>query len=411
VKPPCGEEDLVEVREPDGVAPYLPDAIGPQGVEGFELLHRRRPRWRLGGRGLRGRYRSGAGGRLLAHDRVGVAVELEALVGRLADERLACPLGELDADDEPRLHPMDGRESWRFGEGRIIALQPPQAREQVVSGPGVQAAAHLARETQLAVAIMHAEQEGAEVALRDAARLPAAHHELLLPPCLHLEPGVRAAARLVPAGAPLGHDALEALCLGGLEERLAITLDVARVAHQRVVPQALAQEPLALLERDVEQRAAVEVQEVEGLVHDRHVRVLPPPEAGPCLEQRERRAAGLVERDHLAVQDRLARLDPVGRAGQVREVARGVPAVACPEPDPPVTHHGLDAIAVPLDLEEPVRIAEGALGQRRGHGRHEVGHRRRRAYGLVRHRSSSQTAPASAPTSRPRWSRFRAATW
>src|SRR3972149_416812 len=80
--------------------------------------------------------------------------------------------------------------------------------------------------------------------------------DLLPPPCLHLEPGVRAAARLVPAGAPLGHDALEALCLGGLEERLAITLDVARVAHQRVVPQALAQEPLSLLERGVAPRAA-----------------------------------------------------------------------------------------------------------------------------------------------------------
>src|SRR3989304_5053799 len=115
-----------------------------------------------------------------------------------------------------------------------------RAREQVVSGPGVQAAAHLARETQLAVAIMHAEQEGAEVALRDAARLPAAPHELLLPPCLHPEPGVRAGP-----------------------------------------PRALAGEPLALLEGDVERRAAVEVVEDNARLRARPARVPPLPEAGP----------------------------------------------------------------------------------------------------------------------------------
>ena len=90
-------------------------------------------------------------------------------------------------------------------------------------------------------------------------------------------------------------------------------------------------QPLALLERDVEQRPAVVVEQVEGLVDERRVRgvhvvgssvgraTLGSPAAAavhagdpatgrlrdPGLEQREVRPAVVSERDDLAVDDRL----------------------------------------------------------------------------------------------------------
>ena len=52
------------------------------------------------------------------------------------------------------------------------------------------------------------------------------------------------------------------------------------------------------------------------------------------------------------------RLDPGRRRQQPREVGRGVLEVARPDPDLAVVDDRLDAEAVPLDLEQPVGVAE-----------------------------------------------------
>ncbi len=103
-----------------------------------------------------------------------------------------------------------------------------------------------------------------------------------------------------------------------------------------------AEEALPLLERDLEQRPPVEVKQVEGLVDGRRRRTralragrATRADAGPILEEAEARPPGLVERDHLAVDDRVPRLDPLGGPRELGEVARRVLAVARPEPRAP----------------------------------------------------------------------------
>ena len=60
-------------------------------------------------------------------------------------------------------------------------------------------------------------------------------------------------------------------------------------------------------------------------------------------------------------------------AGQVREVARGILLVARPEANLAVVDDGLDAVAVELHLEEPVRVVERLVRRRGLHRLDEVG--------------------------------------
>ena len=271
---------------------------------------------------------------------------------------------------------MDARQARRCIEGAGVARDGGHPRDQVAACPSIETAADLAREPQTTLVVVDTEDERAQVPMRDAARLPASDDELLLRPVLDLEPGMRTTPRLVPARPPLGHDALEPLRLDRGEEGFALALDVPGVADERVVAQDGAQPDLAFVERDVEHRLAVEEEEVEDLVDDGHRDVAALLEAGPRLEQRERRSAGLVERDDLAVDDGLLRVDPVRWCRrEVREVARGVAAIPGPQPRLAAADDRLDTIAIPLDLEEPVVIAERSLRKGRRHRRDEVGHR------------------------------------
>ena len=147
-----------------------------------------------------------------------------------------------------------------------------------------------------------------------------------------------------------------------------------------MVLQHAPQQPLAILERDVQQRPTIEVQQVEGLVHE-PARLLVP-ELG--LQQAEVGPAVLVEGHDLAVDDGLARLDPAaGCTEQAREVRLRVVEVPRQDPDLAVVDDGLDPEPVPLDLEQPVVVVErlgrerrqhrlDVLGQRRGLGPGEV---------------------------------------
>ena len=90
-------------------------------------------------------------------------------------------------------------------------------------------------------------------------------------------------------------------------EGLPVAVDVRREADPGVLAQDALEQPLAVFERHAEQRAPVEVEQIERLVHE----ASPPTAiAEPLLEQAEVGLPVLVERDDLAVDDRLPRLDP-----------------------------------------------------------------------------------------------------
>src|SRR4029079_19467247 len=179
---------------------------------------------------------------------------------------------------------------------------------------------------------------------------PAADDELLLRPDLDLQPGRRPATGLVGRAAELGHDALEPALAGRLVERPAVTLDVGGVADTRRFAQDAAEEPLPILERDAEQRAAVEVEQVERLVEQAArgaasavaavaaFRAAGPARTAPALadrllQQREVRHTLLVDRHHLAVDDRGLGGDPRRVCEEAREVGRTVEAAPGERPD------------------------------------------------------------------------------
>ena len=139
-----------------------------------------------------------------------------------------------------------------------------QVRPAAVGEPG----ADLAGVAQRA-ALVDADEQRAEVDGFARALRPAADDELLLGPDLDLLPAVGALAGDVRRAAVLGHDPLEAADAGRLEERQPVALDVLAQPDARVRPQDRREQAPSFLERLVEQRAAVEVEQVEDLVDER----------------------------------------------------------------------------------------------------------------------------------------------
>ena len=289
----------------------------------------------------------------------------------------------------PRLDPARLRQPWLLDQRRVRPADRLHGGQQLLAHPRIDAAPDLPGMAQAAL-IVHGHDQRAQVLVGPLSRQPADDHDLLLAAQLDLQPVPAAAAGLVGAEPALGHDPLQSLLGRRLREVDALAHDVGGVAHQPVGPQHPAQQVLAVLERHVHQRSPLEVQQVEDHVGhgDRltllagqrwRIRIGPAgghlqcPQPGLLLQPAERRPALLVEGDHLAVHDRLFGIDPRRGAGQVREVGGGIDAVARPDARPAAADHGLDPVAVPLDLVQPVIVVEGGIGQGGHHGRHEVG--------------------------------------
>src|SRR4051794_445704 len=292
------EDDLVEGRQLDVVFADLPDAFVAEGVQGRELGVRGLPGVcvaRRGGgavafRALRGHFvlrwwRCGFGlpdgrgecDRSLATHCGRITVALDALESRLANHAVARPATELGADDElwpdpghsaevaapaPAVVLGRGRVEWR-----IVDLEGPQRVEHRPAGRAGEPPPHPSTEPELAV-LVDADDERAEVPGVATPRGPAADHELLFRPDLDLQPGAGTAARLVARPLELGDDAFEILLLGGRSERLALTIDVRRETDTRVGAKDALEQALAVLEGDVEEHPAVEVEQVERLVDE-----------------------------------------------------------------------------------------------------------------------------------------------
>ncbi len=375
-----GEEHLVEVRDAHLVPGHRPPALALDALERRDLVPDVRDAHGHGGLLRRGRRLCRLHGAFTT-DLTGLAPGLHALEGRLSQQPVGRPLRELDPDDEARLHPARPLQPRRRIDRRVRPSEIVERDAQVATRPGIEPAADLAG-VNPSIATADGEDQRPEIGVAPLPRQPADDHHLLFLADLQLQPGSAAAARLVAGAAQLRHDALEALRPGRGEEGVTIGLHVAGVANQRVLAQLPAEEALALLERHVEQRSTVEVEQVECLEDDRGRRSralragnAPRPDAGPILQEAEPGPPLLVEGDHLAVHDRLPRVDPRRRPGKVREVARGVLAVAGPQAGVAVPDDRLHPVAVPFHLEQPVGVVERPRREGRAHGRDEVGHR------------------------------------
>src|SRR6185295_5223628 len=142
-----------------------------------------------------------------------------------------------------------------------------EALQQVLADHSREAAPDLAGEPQL-VALVHADRERTEVAGVATPRRPATDHELLLRPDLDLEPCPGTATRLVSGTPQLRDHPLDPDRAGGIEERLPLPDDVRREANPGMVLEHAPEQALAVLERDVEQRSTIEVEQIEDLVHE-----------------------------------------------------------------------------------------------------------------------------------------------
>ena len=125
---------------------------------------------------------------------------------------------------------------------------------------------------------------------------------------------------------PLGHDPLQALGLGGGEQRRAVADVVRRRLPGRAGELQLGQPPASLHVRQLQQRVPVQPQQVEEHVDDRlglrepaHLTLRGQVHAP--LQALEARAPALVERDDLAVEHRLVRAERAAELAQLR-VAR-----------------------------------------------------------------------------------------
>ena len=363
-----GKQNLVQVCEPHVVTGDGPGPVRPHGIERREFLLRR---------GLDGECRGVALGpsslhdardrhRILAHDRGRIALRLDALERRGAQQAVSRPLRELRADHHSRLHPPGVRQPWRVFERRGRPPRRLERREQLATRSLVEAAADLAGVVQGPLGVDRDDQR-ADIVHAPLSRQPTHHHQLLIQAKLDLQPVGRSPAGLVAAIAALGDDPLQVALRRGMHERLPVAHHVRRRADDRVRAQHVGKQSLPVLERHVDERATVEVEQVECHVgHRDRPSLLAGPSRGAFaaaagdlhareprafLQQAEVRTALLVQCDHLAIDHRLVRVDPGGIAYQLRQVRRRIDLPARPQPQSIAVHDRLHAIAIPLDFE------------------------------------------------------------
>ena len=127
-------------------------------------------------------------------------------------------------------------------------------------------------------------------------------------------------------------------------------------------PRSFFEAAAALGQRQVHQRLAFLLEQVEDVVDER---------PGSLLHRREARAAGVVERADLAVEDAVGGTNDAGQGAGDRVETFGevvLPGAAL-QLDLTATHVRERAVAVPLRLEQPAFAAGQLLDGGRQHGR------------------------------------------
>src|SRR5437763_3195492 len=206
---------------------------------------------------------------------------------------------------------------------------------------------------------MDAEHERAEASAPAPLTLGvAADHELLPAVCLDLQPVAAAAPRLVARDGALRHHALEPLLPRRLEQGFPV-LEGAGELDDGVSYQQLLEPRPPLGQREVDHHLAVGFEQVEDLVREMRA---------PLLHRREARLPLCVERDDLAVDDRVRRPQCLRQLLRDRREPLGqVVAVARHELRLAPAHIAQRAVAVPLRLEQPAFSSRQVLGESREH--------------------------------------------
>jgi hypothetical protein len=157
---------------------------------------------------------------------------------------------------------------------------------------------------------------------------------------------------------------------------------VARCLPRGTVEAQLLEDRAALLVRDVEQRAAVGVQHVEGEERDRGrsrgaARPRLAADVHPPLQPLEARPAVLAEGDQLAVEQHLARTERAADLAHLRIAVGDVALRAALDPHVAPVGPQQRADAVPLDLVAPLRLLarERQVAGLREHRQQVVGQR------------------------------------
>src|SRR2546425_843701 len=188
-----------------------------------------------------------------------LAIGAKPEIHGVAHEPLARPLREAHLAHQHRPHPVVLGPARRAAARERAALGGERAepRGELVQALLVEARAGAARIDER-VAVVDAQVDGAQPRARPLRVRVAADHELLALDALDLAPLGAAAAQVARVG-PLRHHSLQARLAGGVQERRAIALDVVGVAHRSGRRQELAEERLAVGERE-----AAEIPPEEG---------------------------------------------------------------------------------------------------------------------------------------------------
>ncbi|MEZ5332470.1 MAG: hypothetical protein R2991_10560 [Thermoanaerobaculia bacterium] len=299
----------------------------------------------------------------------------------MTEVAVAGELGEADLDDHARVDP-----------GVIGSGRNPVDRGLLRQAEGVQPVAQIG---ELPVAEPGADPadvghprtvKGAEMQTAEPGSAPlghgvAEHGELAGQVRSDLDP-IGGTARAVGAVAALRDEALEPERPDLFVELLPPLLDVVGEAHGAGSGQDLAEQPLALLQRQATEVPALEGQQVEGVEDGgqsrrRGLHVEGTGELGALLQELEAGPRLVVEHHHLAVEDEALEGKRAQGQLEIRIHGRRVAAAAigeshrAPAGPPPVFVElgGEHPVAVVLELEEPLRTGEGLVAQLGEHRR------------------------------------------
>src|SRR5271166_645826 len=289
---------------------------------------------------------------------------------RLTQPAVTGPLGKADLGHQLGPCPMRAaRDRSRVDEWRLRCLELAQARAKLSERLGAEARTHLPGIGESRPLVV-AHEERAEVGPAAARIGVAADDELLLPGALELQPVPRAARRVARVNA-LGDQALPARSAGVEETPLGIAMPglaqlqaISRAHRSRQPGTALAERPRAEI-------LALDLENVEGVVHDGkplHQLARRLDHAQALLQPPEGRLA-VLEGHHLTVEQK-----PRRTQGRHRGAHLGVcPSEALPRARPQghvVPRLERDAaLTVELALQQPLVAELATIGQGRQHQR------------------------------------------
>ena len=251
------------------------------------------------------------------------------------------PLGEADLRDELGVDEvclaLGGATLERVGErGRIAGERRERDLELAEHRLG-EAGTHPARVAQRTGVVVVTEEQRAERGGAGAlAREPATDDELLIHQVLDLHPRRVAAPRLVDAVDPFRDDALEREPPAQFDRGPAVTELVGRHAPSPVFGYQLLEQSAAIRVGKSHGDVAVEPEEIEHDVDDgdldgEALDLVSGLHVHASLEAPEARPALIVERDDLAVEQRLVTVERIDERSQLGVARRHLVGVAGPE--------------------------------------------------------------------------------